>query len=94
MLCRGHCHTWVHQRPQIPTLNDSNIVITSVAASRLFTLPCRLWFVRMPKPLEETASTASEHELESFKTQVAILNESLNVKRVSSNVAACTAALP
>lgn len=45
-------------------------------------ISCRLWFVRMPKPLEETASVASEHELESFKTQVAILNESLNVKRV------------
>ena len=43
---------------------------------------CRLWFVRMPKPLEENTSVSSEHELESFKTQVAILNESMNVKRV------------
>lgn len=44
----------------------------------------RLWFVRMPKPLEESGSTASEHEMESYRTQVAILNESLNVKRVRS----------
>ena len=46
-------------------------------------LPRRLWFVRMPKPLEDSSGpSASEHEMESYRTQVAILNESLNVKRV------------
>ena len=33
---------------------------------------------------------SSEHELESFKTQVAILNESMNVKRVRLPSMACT----
>ena len=36
----------------------------------------------MPKPLEEGSTLSSEHEMESYRTQVAILNESLNVKRV------------
>ena len=43
----------------------------------------------MPKPLEENTSVSSEHELESFKTQVAILNESMNVKRVRLSSMAC-----
>jgi hypothetical protein len=44
----------------------------------------------MPKPLEENTSVSSEHELESFKTQVAILNESMNVKRVRLLAMTCT----
>lgn len=69
-----------------PGCTDDESLALSVQLQRMSQVAmrafCRLWFVRMPKPLEETASVASEHELESFKTQVAILNESLNVKRV------------
>ena len=43
---------------------------------------CSLWFVRMPKPAEDSSTAAVEAEVEGYRTQVQLLNESLTIKRV------------
>ena len=45
----------------------------------------RLWFVRMPKPAEDSTTAAVEAEVEGYRTQVQLLNESLTIKRVRVN---------
>ena len=42
----------------------------------------RLWFVRMPKPAEDSSTAAVEAEVEGYRMQVQLLNESLTIKRV------------
>ena len=44
--------------------------------------PRSLWFVRMPKPAEDSSTAAVEAEVEGYRTQVQLLNESLTIKRV------------
>jgi hypothetical protein len=55
--------------------------------------PCRLYFVRMPKPPEDVESIAAtaafEQELESLKQTVKLLNESLSIKRVRALATLC-----
>jgi hypothetical protein len=45
----------------------------------------RMWFVRLPKPVDESqAAVASlEQEIESYKAQVQLLNESINVNKIA-----------
>ena len=50
---------------------------------------CRLWFVRMPKPAEDSSTAAVEAEVEGYRTQVQLLNESLTIKRVRGPWAYC-----
>ena len=45
----------------------------------------RLYFVRLPKPQQDDHSTELrqlEQELEAFKTQTQLLNESINIRKV------------
>ncbi|KAK9844965.1 hypothetical protein WJX74_009109 [Apatococcus lobatus] len=42
----------------------------------------RMWFVRVPRPAEDPNVRLLEREMESYKAQVRLLNESLAVKRV------------
>lgn len=44
----------------------------------------RMWFVRVPRPAEDPNVRLLEREMESYKAQVRLLNESLAVKRVST----------
>ncbi len=43
----------------------------------------RMWFVRVPRPADDHTIKLLEREMESYKAQVRLLNESLAVKRVS-----------
>ncbi|KAK9865800.1 hypothetical protein WJX84_007713, partial [Apatococcus fuscideae] len=47
----------------------------------------RMWFVRVPRPAEDPNVRLLEREMESYKAQVRLLNESLAVKRVEKDSA-------
>ena len=53
---------------------------------------CRLWFVRMPKPAEDSSTAAVEAEVEGYRMQVQLLNESLTIKRVRELMSRCVGA--
>ena len=46
----------------------------------------RMWFVRVPRPAEDPNVRLLEREMESYKAQVRLLNESLAVKRVRPSI--------
>ena len=57
----------------------------------------RLYFVRLPKPQQDDHSTELrqlEQELEAFKTQTQLLNESINIRKVGCVVLLAQAAPP
>ncbi|KAK9814284.1 hypothetical protein WJX72_003390 [[Myrmecia] bisecta] len=47
----------------------------------------RLWFVRVPKPAEDSTLASFESELELYKARVHLLNESVNIKRMEKDSA-------
>lgn len=46
--------------------------------------PCRrrLWIVRMPRPPEAPAIKVLEQEVDTYRTQMSLITEALNVKKV------------
>ena len=52
----------------------------------------RLYFVRLPKPQQDDHSAELrqlEQELEAFKTQTQLLNESINIRKVHCVCSTC-----
>lgn len=55
---------------------------------------CSLWFVRMPKPPEVPEIKAGETELQTYRAQLAVLSDTLSLKKVRAGGAHMAIHLP